>query len=287
MTEEKQRILIVEDDLDIADMLNAYFSVQGYEVQRAERGETGLEACRAHLPGLVILDALLPDLDGYEVARRLRQNEATAGIPIIFLNDDGECPELYQVLNPGLDGFLAKPFRVQDLRTLVNRAFQQIRQNLLAHPVTHLPQGNPVDERLGTCLGRMDWVILLISLLNLERFRSAYGDLMADDALRVVGRMIRDTMLVSGGTQDFLGHLNATLFVLVTSPERYASLRENIGSRLEQSLEYFYPIKDRRQYARKGMSLGLRMDVLQPADGIFTTLQALKDALLNRSQETI
>jgi len=57
MIEEKQRILIVEDDLDIADMLNAYFSVQGYEVQRAERGETGLEVCRAHLPGLVILDA--------------------------------------------------------------------------------------------------------------------------------------------------------------------------------------------------------------------------------------
>jgi DNA-binding response OmpR family regulator len=72
--EAKSTILIVEDDLDIADMLNAYFRVQGYEVLTVNWGEDGVRACQTNAPDLVILDIRLPDIDGFEVARRLRAN---------------------------------------------------------------------------------------------------------------------------------------------------------------------------------------------------------------------
>ena len=72
MAEVKQKILIVEDDLDVADMLNAYFRVQGYEIFTVNWGEDGVRACQTSRPEIVILDIRLPDLDGYEVARRLR-----------------------------------------------------------------------------------------------------------------------------------------------------------------------------------------------------------------------
>ena len=84
---EKQSILIVEDDLDLAEMLNAYFRVQGYDVLTAAWGEDGVRLCQEKSPHIVVLDIRLPDIDGYEVCRRIRANRHTKSIPIIFLTE--------------------------------------------------------------------------------------------------------------------------------------------------------------------------------------------------------
>ena len=90
MAEAKPKILIVEDDLDVAEMLNAYFRVQGYEVFTVNWGEDGVRAGQTIFPDLIILDIRLPDIDGYEVARRLRGDRRTNEIPIIFLTEKRE-----------------------------------------------------------------------------------------------------------------------------------------------------------------------------------------------------
>ena len=87
MDATKATILIVEDDLDIADMLDQYFHAQGYHVLTANWGEDGIRACLASPPDLVVLDIRLPDIDGFEVARRLREVHRTKCIPIIFLTE--------------------------------------------------------------------------------------------------------------------------------------------------------------------------------------------------------
>ena len=87
MTEAKPKLLIVEDDLDLADMLTAYFRVEGYEVVTVNVGEDGIRAYQTSHPDLVILDIRLSDIDGVEVASRLRGSHRAADIPIIFLTD--------------------------------------------------------------------------------------------------------------------------------------------------------------------------------------------------------
>ena len=87
MAKEKASILIVEDDLDVADMLQAYFNVQDYDVYIANWGEDGVNLCIESQPHLVILDIRLPDIDGFEVARRIRKHRRTQNIPIIFLTE--------------------------------------------------------------------------------------------------------------------------------------------------------------------------------------------------------
>jgi len=94
----KSKILIVEDDLDVAEMLNAYFRVQGYEVFTVNWGEDGVRAAQTVLPDLMILDIRLPDIDGYEVARRVRTDRRTNEIPIIFLTEKRERIEIDQHL---------------------------------------------------------------------------------------------------------------------------------------------------------------------------------------------
>src|SRR5260221_349454 len=86
----KGRILVVEDDFDISNMLRIYFSGQGYDVQVAPRGGDALTLTRKQMPQLIVLDIMLPDMDGYAVCRELRQTTRTSHIPIIFLTQKDE-----------------------------------------------------------------------------------------------------------------------------------------------------------------------------------------------------
>lgn len=282
MTENKYKLLIVEDDLDVADMLNAYFRVQGYEVFTVNWGEDGIRACQASRPDLVILDIRLPDIDGYEVARQLRSNRRTADIPIIFLTEKRERSDRLQGLELGADDYITKPFDIQELRLRVRNAVMRARQDSLTNPVTGLPEGVLVDEHLNGCLSRTDWVMLVISLQNLDAFRERYGFVASDDVLRAVSLMIQNALREIGGQDDFIGHLGLTDFVVVTKPERLSALEGRVRSRLEQSLDYFYPIKDREQIAKSNKRLEIKVGILRPSEARFTSLDALKTALLRQ-----
>jgi DNA-binding response OmpR family regulator len=207
MVEAKQKILIVEDDLDVANLLNVYFRVQGYEVEAVAMGEEGVSACLTARPDIVILDIRLPDIDGYEVARRLRSNRRTADIPIIFLSEKRDRSERLQGLEIGADDYVPKPFDVQELRLRIRNALQRARQDSLTNPVTGLPDGKLVDERISEYPNQADRSILVITLENLDQFREAYGFVASDDVLRAVSLMIQNTMKESEGEDGFLGHL--------------------------------------------------------------------------------
>ena len=279
MPEAKPKILIVEDDLDVADMLNAYFRVQGYEVFTVNWGEDGVRASQASRPDLIILDIRLPDIDGYEVARRVRSDRRTGDIPIIFLTEKRDRADRLQGLELGADDYITKPFDVQELRLRVRNALRRASQDTLTNPVTSLPDGTLVNERLIESLKRPDWAMLLVSLENLDAFREAYGFVASDDVLRAVSLMVHNAMREIGTSDDFLGHLGPTDFVLVTGQERVAALQERVRSRLEQSLDYFYPIKDREQPASHGKRLAVSIGEL--AHGPYASVDDLKLALLH------
>ncbi|HTX91554.1 MAG TPA: response regulator [Anaerolineales bacterium] len=282
MADVKQKILIVEDDLDVADMLNAYFRVQGYEIYTVNWGEDGVRACLTSRPDIVILDIRLPDIDGYEVARRLRDDRRTAGIPIIFLTEKRERSDRIQGLELGADDYITKPFDVQELRLRIRNALRRVEQDTLTNPVTGLPDGRLVDERLTECLHRLNWSILIVSLDNLDTFRESYGFVASDDVLRAVSLMVHNAVKDIGSPEDFLGHLGPIDFVLITAPERTTALQDRIRSRLVQSLDYFYPIKDRDKTSPRGKRLEFKTGILQAGEGSIATLDDLKVSLLRK-----
>jgi DNA-binding response OmpR family regulator len=284
VTDVRAKILIVEDDLDVAEMLNAYFRVQGYDVSTVNWGEDGVRSCQTIHPDLVILDIRLPDIDGYEVARRLRNNRRTMDIPIIFLTEKRERADRLKGLEIGADDFITKPFDVQELRLRVRNALRRAGQDSLTNPVSGLPEGALVDERLSECLQDKDWTLLVVSLENLEAFREAYGFVASDDVLRAVSLMIQNAIRELGSPDDFLGHISPTEVVLVVSPDRVVPLYERIRSRLEQSLDYFYPIRDRDQAVTRPNKLAVRMAQLPASDGPFSSVDQIKTELVRRKQ---
>ncbi|MBI3152361.1 MAG: response regulator, partial [Chloroflexi bacterium] len=255
MTDTKPKILIIEDDLDVAEMLNAYFRVQGYEVFTVNWGEDGVRSSQQDHPDLVILDIRLPDIDGYEVARRMRADRRTSDIPIIFLTEKRDRSDRLQGLEIGADDYITKPFDVQELRLRVRNALKRVSQGSLTNPVTGLPEGALVDEKLSEIIGKDGAALLFVMLDNMDSFREAYGFVASDDVLRAISLMIVNTMREVSRPEDFLGHLSGTDFVLVLPPSNLVALSEKLQGRLDQSMEYFYPIKDREQMAKRSDKL--------------------------------
>jgi DNA-binding response OmpR family regulator len=280
VTDNKPKILIIEDDLDVAEMLNAYFRVQGYEVFTVNWGEDGVRSCQTVHPDLVILDIRLPDIDGYEVARRLRSDRRTADVPIIFLTEKRDRSDRLQGLELGADDYITKPFDVQELRLRVRNALKRVSQGSLTNPVTGLPEGALVDEKLSEVLGKDGVALLFVSIDNMIPFRESYGFVASDDVLRAISLMIVNTMREVSRPEDFLGHVSGTDFILVLPPSNLMALSEKLRVRLEQSVEYFYPIKDREQMAKSRNRLGVKLAELSSLKGNFTEVNQVKAELV-------
>ncbi len=282
MAEAKSKILIVEDDLDVAEMLNAYFRVQGYEVFTVNWGEDGVRAAQTVLPDLMILDIRLPDIDGYEVARRVRSDRRTNEIPIIFLTEKRERIDRLQGFEVGADDYITKPFDVQELRLRVRNALKRVSQGSLTNPVSGLPEGPLVEEHLSDVIHKSGWALLHICIQHLDAFREAYGFVASDDVLRAISLMIHNTMKETGSAEDFLGHISPTDFVVVLTPPNLPAFQERIRSRLNQSLDYFYPIHDREQASKRADRLAIQISEVPAVYGRFSSVDQLKKDLLNK-----
>jgi len=110
-----KKILIIEDDLDIAHLLKHYLAKENYSVTTAANGNAGLNLARNERPELIILDLMLPEMDGLEVCRQLRRLPATAQIPILILTAKGEETDKVVGLEMGGDDYVTKPFSSKEL----------------------------------------------------------------------------------------------------------------------------------------------------------------------------
>jgi two-component system, OmpR family, alkaline phosphatase synthesis response regulator PhoP len=117
MTNEKKHVLIVEDDLDISRLLRLELEDEGFAVTHCDTGIRGLSAIREENPDLVVLDLGLPDMDGAEIARRVRKTTET---PIIILTAKDDVSTKVDMLNSGADDYLAKPFHTDELLARIN-----------------------------------------------------------------------------------------------------------------------------------------------------------------------
>ena len=279
---DNPRILIVEDDLDLSEMLNAYFRVQNYEVMAAAWGKEALKIAEESPVDLIVLDIRLPDIDGYEVCRQLRTQRKTQDVPIIFLTEKRDRVDKLHGLELGVVDYITKPFDIQELRLRVRNALGRVERQNMTNPVTDLPESDMVDTKLTGLLGsKADWSLLLVSIDGLSGFRELYGFVATDDVLRAVTLMIRNAVREHGGEGDFIGHIGPEDFIIITLPDKIDMIRERIENRIRQSREYFYPLKDRERAreAAETHQLRLRSGALDNHSGPFEDINAVKEAL--------
>ena len=243
----KARLLITEDDTDISNMLKIYFSGLGFDVDTAMRGSEALEKTRHVLPHLIVLDIVLPDIDGYEVCRRLRTNTRTSHIPIIFLTQKDDRSDRLQGLELGADDYITKPFDIEELKLRVQGAIRRSERESLTDPRSGLPAGRLIEEQLRHIIQMKGWAFLDIRINDFEPFNDVYGFVAGDDLLRFAGMLISEVLDEMGTPDDFIGHAGGDNFVVVTSEAKAQAIRQKLKSRFAEEVKSQYHFMDRQQ----------------------------------------
>ena len=135
----KQKILIVDDDENIAELISLYLTKECFETKIVYDGESALQAVDAFMPDLILLDLMLPGIDGYQVCREVRQKSQT---PVIILSAKGEVFDKVLGLELGADDYIEKPF---DTKELVARVKAVLRRYKAATPVAQAPAAKQVS----------------------------------------------------------------------------------------------------------------------------------------------
>ncbi len=282
---DQPRLLIVEDDSDLAEMLEGYFSTVEYEVATAGTGAEALTLAQQGTYHLIMLDIRLPDISGYDICRQLRTQRRTQETPILFLTEKRDRVDKLQGLELGVVDYITKPFDIHELRLRVRNALQRAQTQVHNHRVTDLPHGALVDERINVVTyGAQAWGIAAFALTGLDRFREQYGFVAADDVLRAVALMMRNALREFRRDDDFVGHLTAESFVIVTTPELAAEMHDRVLMKMLVSREFFYPLRDREDDAgelklAEDEMINLSAVVLSASDGAIEGADAVRKAV--------
>ncbi len=282
------RVLVVEDDFDISSMLQLYFKTQGYEVYVAPRGGVALEMTRQNMPNVIVLDIMLPDIDGYEVCKQLRTNLRTSHIPIIFLTQKDERNDKIQGLELGADDYITKPFDLEELRLRVRNTIKSAEVASLTSPSTGLASGRLIEQQLRELIRKQDWGVLYIGITGLGAFNEVYGFVAGEEVLRFTGMLLNDVIDEMGTVDDFIGHIGGDNFIIITRKELVDPLRTEIAHRFAENVGTHYDfmtrmqgylaIKDDDGKEEHVPLMTLQIGALTVEDGPFTDIREITEA---------
>ncbi len=241
------KILIVEDDFDISNMLRIFFTGHGYEVDVAARGNDALDQCRKSLPDLVVLDIMLPDMDGYAVCKEMRTTTRTSHIPIIFLTQKDERSDKIAGLELGADDYITKPFDIEELKLRIGTAIRTHQRLNMTDPRTGLPSARLIEDQLRSIMRDTNWTLLLIGVDNLSPFNDAYGFVAGDEVMRFTAMLLNEVVDELGTLDDFIGHASNETLILITMADNADDISRRLRQQFDERILAHYNFMDREQ----------------------------------------
>ncbi len=240
----KERILVVDDEPNIRRILSFLLEQRGYRILTAANGLEALEIAEAELPDLMLLDLMMPHMDGYEVCRRLRENFATAQIPVIMVTAKGEVSDKVKGLQGGANDYLTKPYDNKELVARVQNVLEWSRAQRQANPLTGLPGNQAIEHRLQAAIENgMGFSFLYIDIDHFKAYNDHYGYGRGDEVIRFTATLIRECVHEIGSEGDFIGHIGGDDFCILTGPEKGEELGQLIAARFEsESLALIDPV---------------------------------------------
>lgn len=268
-------LLVVDDDPDIARFIEVNLRTHGFEVHLASDGVEALERAQEIRPDLVLVDVMMPRMDGFQVVDHLRSDPRTANTSIIMLTAKALTADKVLGITAGADDYIIKPFDPVELVARVKGTLRRAREMRAISPLTGLPGNARIhDELLNRIASQRPFALVYSDLDNFKAYNDHYGFLRGDDALRQIARAIQDTALQLGGSEVFVGHLGGDDFVLVAPVHLAEDLCKGIIDACEKVITGLYEEEDRaRGYVELENRQGKleRFPLLSVSIGVATT----------------
>jgi diguanylate cyclase (GGDEF)-like protein len=244
----QEKILVVEDESSLRTILKMQLEGAGYEVITANDGVEGLERIRSSPPDLVLLDVMMPRMDGCEVCRRLRANFLTSQIPVIMLTARGQLKDKLDGLDVGANDYLTKPYARQELLVRVRNTLQWSRIQREANPLTGLPGNVAIEVELSHRIESGEpFAFLYIDIDNFKVFNDHRSYQEGDEAIKMMASIILDAVGRFGDATDFVGHVGGDDFVVVSTPTNARAIADDVVRVFDEKAPLFYSEEDRQR----------------------------------------
>jgi diguanylate cyclase (GGDEF)-like protein len=244
----KKKILIVDDTELMVKLITDILESADYQVVAAVNGVEGIQKVKEEKPDLVLLDIVMPGMDGFEVCKALRDDESNNLMPIIMLTAQDNEEDKLTGLDLGADDYIIKPFNYRELLSRVKNTLRRIDRNRWANPLTGL-QGNleiqaEINHRIAT---RQIFSVLYADLDNFKAYNDVYGFASGDRAIKLCADIITDNAHSFGTSKDFIGHIGGDDFVIITVPEKADAVCEGIIQDFDFKIRTLYTEQDRKK----------------------------------------
>ncbi|HTJ40888.1 MAG TPA: response regulator [Kofleriaceae bacterium] len=244
-----KKIVVAEDDDAIAHMVNMALGDAGFLCLRARDGDEALRLVRAHDPDLLVLDVMMPRVDGYEVARRLKSDVMWSRTPILMLTALAGVDNQVEGLEAGADAYMTKPFDLREFAAQVKALIRTARRERDRNPTTDLPGSRAIDAELEEVLKRGPASVLHIDLYAFDGYADAVGFARAEETVRALAKLILDEAraVTSGGA--FVGHIGGADFIAVVAQAQAETLAGAIVDGFEAQRAAVAPGDEGKQVA--------------------------------------
>lgn len=242
-----RRIVAVDDSRFMQAVIENILKDDGYEVTTLSCGEDALEFLAHDRPDLLLLDGVMKGMSGYEVLTRLRSDSRYNLLPIIMITGQSEDENKFKSLEMGADDYIVKPFNSRELSARVKNTLTRLERSRGANPLTGLRGNNDIEMELTSRLeGKSDFCVMYFDLNSFKPYNDVYGFASGDLVIKLVSDVICNTVVESGGKNDFIGHIGGDDFVVITEPQYAEALAKKIIEEFDERVTEFYSDEDRQ-----------------------------------------
>ena len=244
-----ERILVVDDDRDICRSIEVILRLEGYDVRVAYTGEEAIAEATRVQPDLVLVDMMMPGMDGNEVTKRLRHDPRTATASIIMLTARSLPADKVLGLTAGCDDYIVKPYEPTELVARVQSALRRSRQMREISPLTGLPGNFQIAHELEDLVGEGDpaFAVLYADLDDFKAYNDHYGFMRGDEAIRSTGRLLTEALARVSTEPRFAGHIGGDDFVLITAADKAEFVAQDIVRNFDALAPSLYDEDDRQR----------------------------------------
>ena len=243
---EKYNVLVVEDSATMRQMISMALQERGYQITVAPDGITGLHALAEQTPDAILLDLNLPDIDGFELCKRMKAEPRSRNIPVLVMTSLGESGFEIMAIEAGADDFIAKPIDPLVLDARIQMVVRRMRRERFANALTGLPANALTEERIAFQISRRHpFAVIYLDIDGFRAFNTRYGFSRGDLVLRHVVGLIFESVKYAECEEPFVGHMGADDFVIICEPDKAEQLAKSIAKSFDMSIMDYYEDDDR------------------------------------------
>lgn len=302
---EKCNVLVVEDSATLRQMVSMALDSRGYRVWGAPDGITALHSLAEHLPDAIVLDLNLPDIDGFELCKRMKSEPRSRNIPVLVMTGLDQPGFEIMAIEAGADDFIAKPVDPLVLDARIQMVVRRMRRERFANALTGLPGNALTEERLAFCLARRKpFAAVFVDIDGFKPFNRRYGYARGDLLLRSLSGLILESLQFARCEEPFVGHMGGDDFVVICEPDRAKDVADQVAQAFDLTVMDFYEDEDRdrghfvladrsgelREYGPLTLSIAIVPVIESFPDSVITLIDAgneLKDYAHTQSGSTV